>query len=98
GCSPGGVRRVRADFRRVVQEWHRAPGAAQDVREIRRLMARRASRLVAKEPLPAFRGLLVEASFRRIRNPQTQLVVEQCPKLRGDEIGGLRDEETEAGI
>jgi hypothetical protein len=38
--SPQGIRRVRADLRRIVQEWPFAAGTAQHVRKIRRLVVR----------------------------------------------------------
>src|SRR6476646_7976647 len=61
-------------------------------------MAGCASGLVAEQVLAAPRRFLVEATLRWIRNPQAQLVVEQCAELRGDEIRRLRDEQAKTGI
>src|SRR5688500_19387240 len=73
-------------------------GAAQYVREIRRLVARGASRLAAEELLAPFCCRLIEAVLRRCRRQQAQLIVKQCCQLRCDEIRRLRDDEPDTRI
>src|SRR6266849_7041852 len=61
-------------------------------------MAARASGFVAEQPLAALCGFFVTASSRRIRDTQTQLILQQCPKLRSDEIRCLRNRQADAWI
>jgi hypothetical protein len=60
-------------------------------------MAGRASGLVAEQMLGRARGFFVNTSSRRVRDTQAQLIVQQRPKLRGDEIRRLRDDQGRAG-
>src|SRR3989442_4607593 len=61
-------------------------------------MAGRASRFLAEQMLAAVCGFFIKASSWRIWDAQTQLIIQQCPKLRGDEIRRLRDEEANTWI
>src|SRR3954447_25093774 len=54
-------------------------------------MAGRAACLVAKQLLAARSRCLVDTASWWIRNRQTQLIVQQCGKLRGDQIRPLPD-------
>src|SRR5687767_5865238 len=64
---------------------------------MRRLVARGASSFVAKETLAALCCRAIEAVCGRLRGAQTQLIAQQSPQFRGDEIRRLRDEDSAGG-
>jgi len=63
----GRIARIRADLRRIMQEWHPASGTAQYVGEVRRLVARSATRFVAEETPAASGRFPIDAAGRGLR-------------------------------
>src|SRR5204863_1405298 len=70
----------------------------QDIRELRRLVAGRATRLLAEHSPSADCRPSIEAVSRRLGRPQAQLIIEQSGELRRDEVRPLSDREAKPRI
>src|SRR5688572_19967317 len=98
GRAPRRVLRLRADFIRVVQQWHTPRRPLQYIGERRSLVTRCAACLVAKQPAAAVRGNPIEAAARWLGCAQRQLIGKQLVEFRRDEIRRLLDDQANARI